>query len=108
MIEGAAFNEQHRLAFPYIDTPTLTVGLSDQALQIIITDQGAAYLPLPTVAEKIACGVLHRVVDAPEMVVPLYLMYAQDHANPETLHLALQGLRDLALAMGKVGPPDAC
>jgi DNA-binding transcriptional LysR family regulator len=105
---GPALNEQHRLAFPHIDTPTLTVGLSDQALQIILKQQGATYLLLPTVHEKLESGVLHRVVDAPQLVVPLYLMYPENHANPETLNMALQGLRDLALAMGKVGPPDAC
>ncbi|WP_372740161.1 LysR family transcriptional regulator [Neptunomonas sp.] len=98
---GPAFNEQHRLAFPNLDTPTLTVGLSDQALQIILKEEGSAYLSLKSVNEKLEQGTLHRVAGAPQLIVPLYLTYPENHANPEILNLGLQGLRDLASSMCK-------
>jgi len=92
---GPETNEQHRLAFPSLNTPTLTVGLSDQALQIILDQGGSAYLSLKTVSEKIAQGLLYRVAAAPQLTVPLYLVYPENHSNPQILNLGLQCLRDL-------------
>ncbi|QLC74788.1 LysR family transcriptional regulator [Pseudomonas sp. LPB0260] len=105
---GPHFNEQHSLAFSTISTPTLTVGLSDLALQIIGREGGSAYLPQKTVQAQIDQGTLYPVSDAPQLNAPLYLMYPEQHHNLEVLHMGLSGLRALAESMqGNPEPTSA-
>jgi len=96
---GPHFNHQHNLSFSSTYTPTLTVGLSDLALQIITIEGGSAYLPTRIAEKLIENASLYPVNDAPKFNVPLYLMYPEDHYDPDVLDLGLQGLRTLARMM---------
>ncbi|GAA0690828.1 hypothetical protein GCM10009104_16990 [Marinobacterium maritimum] len=93
---GPYFNQQHSLNFNNISTPTLTVGLSDLALQIITHEGGSAYLPVRSVEGLIESKSLYRVEGAPSFKIPLYLMYPEKHYNLELLELGLKGIREIS------------
>lgn len=93
---GPQFNEKFNLAAVMPMTPTVTVGLSDLALQIILRDGGSAYLSEHVVQEQIDQQELHPVADAPEMTIQHYLMYPKVHHNSEGIRLAVEAFRAVA------------
>lgn len=93
---GPQFNEQFNLAAVMPVKPTVTVGLSDLALQIILRDGGAAYLSAHVVQEQIDLEELYPVADAPEMNIQHYLMYPKVHHNSAGIKLAVEAFRAVA------------
>lgn len=93
---GPQFNEKFNLAAVRPVRPTVTVGLSDLALQIILRDGGSAYLSEHVVRELIDQQELHPVADAPEMNIQHYLMYPKVHHNSEGIQLAVDAFRAVA------------
>lgn len=93
---GPQFNEKFNLAVVMPVTPTVTVGLSDLALQIILREGGSAYLSEHAVQEQIDRQELFVVADAPEMTVQHYLMYPKVHHNSEGIRLAVEAFRVVA------------
>lgn len=90
---GDEFRSRHALAFPRMQTPAITVGLSGIGLQYILRHGGAGYIAEHTAAPLIAEGSLFRVGGAPVFSRPAYLVRAEASPNVAAVELALAGLR---------------
>jgi len=93
---GEEFRRRHGEAFPDMDTPAISVGLGSLGLEYILQNGGSGYFPIRVVQPYIDNGDLYLVDGGPEMQRPAYMVYPQISRNPETLELALGGLRDIA------------
>ena len=93
---GTEFRRRHGEAFPDMDTPALSVGLGSMGLEYIRQNGGSGYFPLRVVQASIERGELFRVARAPSMQRPAYMVYPESTRYPETLELALNGLRQIA------------
>ncbi|MCJ8143920.1 LysR family transcriptional regulator [Ancylobacter sp. A5.8] len=87
-------------AFPDLPAPVLSVGLGALGLKYVLALKGAAYLPQSLVAGRLAAGELVAVAGAPVFRRPIYIVYPAKPREPETQHLALEGLRSLAAMPG--------
>ncbi len=74
---GNEFARQHALLYPNYTGSLLSANLGALAQALIISTQGAGYLPLRTAAEAMAHGDLHRLVDAPSITLPVYMVYSE-------------------------------
>ena len=92
---GAEFLNQHSLAFPNFGGAALTVNSGWLALQRLLADGGAGYLPARTLREHELTGRLHRVAGAPEFRLPAYLCFPTK-MDSEPLSLALDTIRRVA------------
>lgn len=90
---GDEYRSRHALAFPRMQTPAVTVGLSGIGLQYILDHGGAGYFPEQTAEPLIADGSLFRVDGAPVFSRPAYLVRAEASPNATVVELALDGLR---------------
>ncbi len=93
---GEEFRRRHGEVFPNMDTPAISVGLGPLGLEYILQNGGSGYFPLRVVLPHIEQGRLFRVGGAPEMSRPAYVVYPDSARHPDTLELALGGLRELA------------
>ena len=93
---GEEFRVRHSEAFPAMDTPAVSVGLGSLGLEYILQNGGAGYFPTRVVQPHLDGGALFKVDGAPQMQRPAYVVYAETARHPETLDLALLGLREIA------------
>lgn len=90
---GSEFRIEHDRAFPTMARPAISIGLVFGALQYVLTQQGAAYLPLSAVEGHIERGELRCVEKAPIFQRPIYLAYPGSHPSPDVIDVGLSGLR---------------
>jgi LysR family transcriptional regulator, flagellar master operon regulator len=74
---GQEFARQHALHFPDFTNSLLSANLGALAQALIISTGGTGYLPRRTAAEALALGDLHRVVGAPTITLPVYMVYSE-------------------------------
>jgi DNA-binding transcriptional LysR family regulator len=93
---GDDFRNEHRRAFPEMETPAVSVGLGAMGLQHILAGGGSGYFPLRAVQPLLEDTRLHRVAKAPVFQRPAYMVYSADPSDPDLLDRALEGLRQVA------------
>ena len=90
---GIEFRIEHDRAFAGMKKPAILIGLVFGALRYVLSQKGAAYLPLSAVEGHIERGELKYVADAPVFHRPIYLSYPSHLAQSDVIETALQGLR---------------
>jgi DNA-binding transcriptional LysR family regulator len=95
---GPEFASQHSAAFPEFDGASFSTNIGWLGLQQIIAYGGAGYFPQRMVRQELLAGRLHRRPDAPEFVLPAYLVHLAE-PNPDTVGLAVQIIREAIAAM---------
>ena len=92
---GPGFRTNHMDAFPHYDVPIIAVSYGPVALQQILTNGGAAYLPRRFVRPMLEDGRLFEIPDAPVFIWPVYSVYAGESGD-NRFNVALQGLHYVA------------
>ena len=92
---GPEFESQHGLAFPQLSNAPVQAGLGPLGLEYVLMAGGTGYFRLEVARPHLQAGRLHRVPDTPEFLYPAYAVYAAG-AEPQALHEALEGLREMA------------
>jgi hypothetical protein len=92
---GAMFRTQHKGFFPDLRAK-VSSGIGPPTLNYILQAGGSGYFPLWTVRTHLSEGRLHRIMDAPTIRRPGYLVYAVSSAKSPALELGILGLRTLA------------
>lgn len=90
---GPEFASKHSAAFPDFLGPGLSANIGWLGLNHILAYGGAGYFPLRLVRRQLAAGLLHRHPQAPDFLLPAYLVYPLD-PQPGTVGLALRILRE--------------
>jgi DNA-binding transcriptional LysR family regulator len=92
---GDVFRARHGEAFPEMETPAVTVGLGVLGLEYILQNGGSGYFPIRVAQPYIDQGKLFRLEGAPSVQRPAYMVYPDSARDPESLDLALNGLREI-------------
>jgi DNA-binding transcriptional LysR family regulator len=92
---GPDFRIAHDREFGAAARPTISIVLVSAALRYVVTQAGAAYLPLTAIKPGIEAGELKYVEDAPAFDRPLYLAYPSNPASSEIVDIALSSLREI-------------
>ncbi len=92
---GPEFMARHSASFPDFTGPGLTANIGWLALEHILQHGGSGYFPRRLVAKHVAAGRLNAVVDAPEFILPAYLVYPLEH-DRDIFGSALQRLHSIA------------
>lgn len=92
---GPDFRIAHDRAFGALARPAIAIVLVSAALRYVVTQRGAAYLPLTAVAALVEENQLEYVAEAPTFQRPLYLAYPTHAVSSEVVEFALKGLRDI-------------
>jgi len=90
------FRLAHAEAFPDMETPTITVGLPDIALDHLLAAGGSAYLPRPLVEPLARAGRLFLVEGAPAFRLPAYLVHPAEPLDPDLQTIAITALERAA------------
>jgi DNA-binding transcriptional LysR family regulator len=93
---GDIFRARHSEAFPDMETPAVSVGLGALGLEYILQNGGSGYFPIRVVKSLIESEALFTVNNTPSLQRPAYMVYASSARDPESLAVALQGLREVA------------
>ena len=92
---GDVFRVRHSEAFPDMETPAVSVGLGALGLEYILQNGGSGYFPIRVVQPHIEQGKLFRVKNAPSVQRPAYMVYPVSARDPQSLEIALRGLREI-------------
>jgi DNA-binding transcriptional LysR family regulator len=92
---GDVFRVRHAEAFPEMETPAVSVGLGALGLEYILQNGGSGYFPIRVVQPYIEQGKLFRLEGAPSVQRPAYMVYPVSARDPDSLELALRGLREI-------------
>lgn len=92
---GPGFYARHRESWPDLERPPQVVNIGWLAVQLILANGGACFLPLRMARPLIEGDRLFAVADGPEYPLPAYMVYPRESTS-EVLPRALQGLRELA------------
>jgi len=92
---GPEFRIEHMDAFPDQDTPIVSVTYGPLALQLILANGGAAYLPLRIVRPLLKNKQLHLIKTAPMFHRPVFTVHLEDEES-QRFKTAMQGLRNVA------------
>jgi DNA-binding transcriptional LysR family regulator len=92
---GDVFRMRHAEAYPEMETPAVTVGLGSLGLEYILQNGGSGYFPIRVVQPLIDQGKLFALDNAPSVQRPAYMVYPTTARDPESLELALRGLREI-------------
>jgi DNA-binding transcriptional LysR family regulator len=92
---GPGFYARHRESWPDLERPPQVVNIGWLAVQLILANGGACFLPQRLARPLIEGGRLFAVADSPEYPHPAYMVYPRESTS-ETLPRALAGLRELA------------
>lgn len=95
---GDIFRARHSEAFPDLETPAVSVGLGALGLEYILQNGGSGYFPVRVVQSLIDNQALFTVNNTPSLQRPAYMVYASAARDPESLAVALQGLREVAMS----------
>ncbi len=74
----------------------MTVGLGALGLEYILQNGGSGYFPIRVVQPYIDARKLFRLEGAPSVQRPAYMVYPASARDPESLAIALNGLREIA------------
>ncbi|NQW00657.1 MAG: LysR family transcriptional regulator [Rhodospirillales bacterium] len=99
---GPAFKTHHMEAFPACGPPILSVGYGPLALQLILANGGAAYLPLRLIRPLLEDRQLHLIRSAPAFPRPIFTVHL-DGEDSERFKTAMQGLRYVASMESEAG-----
>ena len=104
---GPGFLAWHRENWPDFGRPAQTVNIGWLAVQLMLANGGACFLPLRMAEPLLAAGRVTRVRAAPEYAHPAYMVFPRQ-IEDEIVPLALEGLRRLARGAesGAMGGPD--
>jgi DNA-binding transcriptional LysR family regulator len=97
---GNQFRASHGEAFPDMETPAISVGLGSLGLEYILQNGGSGYFPIRVVQPYLDQCKLFRVEAAPQLQRPAYVVYTENARDPETLKIALTGLREISANEG--------
>ena len=92
---GDVFRARHGEAFPEMETPAVSVGLGALGLEYILQNGGSGYFPIRVVQPYIEKGQLFQIQNAPSVQRPAYMVYPASPRDPESLDIALRGLREI-------------
>jgi DNA-binding transcriptional LysR family regulator len=95
---GPAFDIQHTLSYPDLESPPQVVNIGWLGIQLILANGGSCYLPERMAEPLITSGRLFVVADAPQYIHPAYMVYPKEHDNPVILQV-LEGLRLLTRSL---------
>jgi DNA-binding transcriptional LysR family regulator len=90
---GPDFRIVHDRLLASPQKPALSIALVSAALRYVVTQRGAAYLPVTAVASLIDSGELAYVPNTPLFQRPFYAAYPEDAPSSEAIEFALEGLR---------------
>jgi DNA-binding transcriptional LysR family regulator len=97
---GNEFRASHSEAFPEMETPAISVGLGALGLEYILQNGGSGYFPIRVVQPYLDQRKLFRVEAVPQLQRPAYVVYTKNARDPETLKIALTGLREISANEG--------
>ena len=97
---GNEYRALHGEAFPEMETPAISVGLGSLGLEYILKNGGSGYFPIRVVQPYLDEKKLFLVEAAPQIQRPAYVVYTENARDPETLKIALRGLREIAVMEG--------
>jgi len=97
---GNEYRALHGEAFPEMETPAISVGLGSLGLEYILQNGGSGYFPIRVVQPYLDEHKLFLVEAAPQIQRPAYVVYTENARDPETLKIALTGLREIAAKEG--------
>ena len=92
---GPAFDVQHAASYPDLERPALAANIGWLAVQIILANGGACFLPERMAEPELAAGRLFRVPDSPRYRHPAYVVYPLGSDSP-VLEQAVADLREVA------------
>ncbi|MGE0621272.1 MAG: LysR family transcriptional regulator [Pseudomonadales bacterium] len=92
---GPDFARDHNAAFPAFVGPAMSVNVGWLGIRHIVAYGGSGYFPLRMVRDELVSGRLHRRPDAPEFVLPGFLVHLAD-MDPETAGVAAEVIREVA------------
>lgn len=92
---GPEFAREHSAAFPEFVGPALSVNIGWLGLRHIVAYGGSGYFPLRLVRDELVTGRLHRRPDAPEFLLPGYLVHLTD-IDPEIAGTAAKIIQEVA------------
>ncbi|ANG63933.1 hypothetical protein A8C75_16615 [Marinobacterium aestuarii] len=90
------FRHAHAHAVPELKARRVTMGLGTMAIDYLNTKGGSVYLPAWRARKLIDDGSFFRVLDAPEIVQPVYAVYRKEVARSEIYEGAIESLRAFA------------
>lgn len=93
---GAAYQDHVRTTARKAAGQTVFLGNCMMALRYVLKRGGRGYFPAYLAAGHVRSGVLVRVEQSPDLMLPLYLVTRTDSAAFEDILDCLQGLRDAA------------
>lgn len=91
---GPAFDIQHTQSYPDLEPPPQVVNIGWIAVQLMLANGGASYLPARMAEPLITAKQLYPVGDAPRFPLPTYMVYPKACDNA-VVALALEGIRAL-------------
>jgi DNA-binding transcriptional LysR family regulator len=92
---GPSFYAQHLASYPGLERPAQLANIGWVALQVILANGGACFLPQRIAAPLLESGRLHVAANSPRFRLPAYVVYPVE-TESTVLDLALEVLRGLA------------
>lgn len=93
---GEEFRAAHSTWFPELHTAGLVLDIGTLAMNLVLAQDAAAYLPERIALPHLRSGRLQRVPNSPEFSYPAYLVYTEETVDPRTMEVALYTLRQIA------------
>jgi DNA-binding transcriptional LysR family regulator len=103
---GPTFYAQHRRVYPNVEHPAQRANIGWLGLQLILANGGTCFVPERVAHGYLRGGCLHRVSDAPNLLLPAYAVYSTETESVE-LETALTVLRALVEEGAAKSPEDA-
>jgi DNA-binding transcriptional LysR family regulator len=98
-----AWQQEH---WPDLGRPPRTANIGWLAVQLMLADGGACFLPRRMAEPLVTAHRLFRVADAPERAHPAYMVFPR-RIDDDVLPRALEGLRRLARSLSALAPSFA-
>lgn len=103
---GISFQMQHAQQFIGASPSVLQTNSGRIALECLLQNGGAAYLPLSLFHEFETAGALHRISTAPIMNRVVYASYLKERPDPEKITDVIQRIRQHPLLGGRATQPE--
>jgi DNA-binding transcriptional LysR family regulator len=91
---GEEFRRQHRMMFPDVPIPALSIGLGTLGFDYLLRNGGKGYFPRGLAEPHLASGRVRIVPQADIFLLPIYAVHASS-ADPGLIGPALAGLRTI-------------
>lgn len=99
---GPSFDAQHLATYPDVDRPAQLVSIGWLALQLVLANGGACFVPERLSDPYVKSGRLHKALNTSRFRLPTYVVYPLERASME-LEQALAIMRTVAAALPR-GP----